>query len=63
MQTNHSSQMASLIAKMLGQQTEALTNTSNRRLTEKLTNICLQYQMPVVIFLLNYLPRSMKQGW
>ena len=55
--------MASLIGKMLGQQTEALTNTSNRKLIEKLTNICLQCQMPVVIFLLNYLPRSMKQGW
>ena len=62
MQTKHPSQMASLIGKMLGQKTEVLTNTSDLRLIEKLTNDRLQYQMPVVIFLLRYLPRSMKQG-
>ena len=33
--------MALLIGKMLGQKTEALTNTSDLRLTEKLTNNCL----------------------
>ena len=55
LQTKHSSQMASLIGKMLGQKTEALTNTSDLTLTEKLANICLQYQMLVVIFLLSYL--------
>ena len=45
-----------------GTKTVALTNTSVLRLTEKLTNVCLQYQMLVVIFLLSYLPRSLKQG-
>ena len=45
-----------------GKTTEALTNTSDLRLTEKLTNVRLQYQMLVVMFLLSYLPRSMKEG-
>ena len=54
--------MASRIGKMLGQKTEAFTNSSDLRLTEKLTKLCLQYQLLVVIFLLSYLPRLMKQG-
>ena len=54
--------MVSLIGKMLGQKSEALTNNSDLRLTENLMNDRVQYQMPVVIFLLSYLPRSMKQG-
>ena len=50
MQAKHSSQMASLIGKMLGQKTEALTKNSDLRLTEKLTNVCVQYQTLVVYF-------------
>ena len=50
MQAKHSSQMASLIGKMLGQKTEALTKNSDLRLTEKLTNVALQYQTLVVYF-------------
>ena len=49
MQKKHSSQMASLISKMLGQKAQALTNTSGLRLIEKLAKVCLQYQVLVVI--------------
>ena len=58
MQTKHSSQMASLIGKMLEQKNRAFDKHFQSEAHRKAHD----YQMLAMTFLLSYLTRSIKQG-